>query len=134
MSRPAPSDALQLVRRQSVVDIASVESASGFEEHYVNFLGGHGTVLSAARHDHEFAFAQLHGFDGACRVFVIHAKVTVEYQEQLVFSFMPMPDELALKLNQFHMLAVELADDLGRPVILEGSELLRHVYLVHDPK
>jgi hypothetical protein len=36
-----------------------------------------------------------------------------------------MPDELALELYEFHLLAIQLADHLGAPVFGERSELFR---------
>src|SRR5579871_2329647 len=47
---------------------------------------------------------------------------------------MVVPDELALELDQLHLLTVQLADDLGRPMIAKARELLRQIDLVHDPK
>src|SRR5271155_4009320 len=119
---------------QGIADIASVESGRWFKEHNVDFLAGNRTVLSTSRYDHEFTLLQLHGFFAARRIFVVHAKVAVYHQEQLVLLVMVMPDEFALKLNQLDVLPVQLAYDFRRPMILKRGELLRQIDLVHHSK
>src|ERR1022692_241117 len=114
--------------------MARIESTGGVKQHNVNFLGCHGAVLSASRHDHKFTFRKLHGFLSTCGIFVIHAERAVNNQEQFVFRVVMMPNEFALKLYQLDVLPVQLADDLGRAMILKCGELLRHVDLVHASK
>lgn len=54
----------------------------------------------------------------------LHSEAALNNQEQLVFGFVMMPDKWACELDQLHLLAVELADDFGFPVLAEKRELL----------
>ena len=44
-------------------------------------------------------------------------EAALDYPEQFVLVVVLMPDERPQQLDQFHLLAVQLADDLGAPVI-----------------
>ena len=45
---------------------------------------------------------------------------------------MVVPDELPSKLDQFDLLAIQRADDLGPPVFVNERQFLREIDLVHD--
>lgn len=100
-----------------VVDVAGVSRGGGFEEHDGAFVFGDGLVLDAAGDDAELSFAER---DHA--VSKVQIELAGEDEEHLVFIGMVMPDVLALKLDELDVLAVELADDLGGPVVGEGGE------------
>jgi len=59
-------------------------------------------------------------------------EMALENEEQLVFVLVVVPHELALELDELHVLAVELADDARTPVLRELPELLGEVYLLHE--
>src|SRR5438309_10971913 len=44
---------------------------------------------------------------------------------------MVVPDELPVQLDDLHIRIVQLADDLGAPVLLEPTELLLEVHRLH---
>src|SRR5262249_42956169 len=52
----------------------------------------------------------------------------LDHQEQLVLVLVMVPEELALELDQLDLLAVQLADDLGTPLVLEPGELFADVH------
>jgi hypothetical protein len=52
-------------------------------------------------------------------------------EEEFVLTFMMMPYERALKLDKFDFLSVELADDLGTPVLRYESKFLSEVHFQH---
>ena len=60
----------------------------------------------------------------------IHGESSLDDQEQLFLVLTMMTDELAVKLDQLDLLAVQLADDLGTPVILESRKRLLNVHFV----
>src|SRR5688572_6474626 len=111
----ACSDLLQLADRPLVLHVARIERGGGLEEEDLHFLFRYGAVLDAAGHDQEFPFLQ-----PDVAVPELHAETALHDHEELVLMLVVMPDEFALELRELHMLAVELADDLGAPVIGEG--------------
>src|ERR1700690_352223 len=104
---------LEVIVGKSVAHIACVQRTGRLKKHHVDFLTSNRTMLRPSRDDREFAFAKFDGSLSAGRVLVIHAKSPVNYQEQLVLRVMVMPDEFALKLDQFDVLSVQLAHDFG---------------------
>jgi hypothetical protein len=45
---------------------------------------------------------------------------------------MVVPDELATKLYELDLLAIQRADNLGPPVFVNERQLFREIHLVHD--
>ena len=72
--------------------------------------------------DDQFAF-----FEPDVSISKLHAKTTTHNEEQLIFVFMMVPNEFALKLDEFHELTVEFADDTRAPVLVQKSELLAEI-------
>jgi hypothetical protein len=77
-----------------------------FDEHYVAFLFGNGIMTHALRHDEQLAFAQLDG-----SIFHLDAQSSLQYQEQLIFVFMTVPGERALRLRDLDVGVVDFRDD-----------------------
>ena len=61
----------------------------------------------------------------------LHAKAALDDQEQLVLAFVVVPDERPPEPDELDLLAVQLADDPGRPRLGEAGELLGEVDLAH---
>src|SRR6516164_3392865 len=97
----------------------------------MDFVGGRGAMFHAARHDHEFAFAEIHACFSSGFVAVVHAETAMKHEEHLVLELMVMPDEVALKLHQLHQLTVEFANDFRLPMLLESIEFLGDPHLLH---
>jgi hypothetical protein len=76
--------------------------------------------------DNELAF-----FEPDVPVSKLHAKAAFDHEEQLVFVFMTVPNELALKLHDLDELTVELADDSRAPMLVQESELFVEINFVH---
>jgi hypothetical protein len=132
-SNEANSDPFQGIRLKGVgvVDVAGVPSGDGFKKHDAAFVGGDRLVIHAVGDDAEIAFTEDQYLVTTClsrflacraRFAVVHFKRTCENKKHFVFLFVVMPDVFALKLDEFDVLAVQLADDLGGPVVGEGGE------------
>src|SRR6202521_3799427 len=64
-------------------------------------------------------------------VAAIHAEAAFDYQEQLVFVLMMVKDELAIQLDEFDVLGVELGGYTGLVVFSDVRELLGDVDFGH---
>jgi hypothetical protein len=51
--------------------------------------------------------------------------LALDHQKELVFCLVVVPHKLALYLGDLALLAVQLADDPGRPLLVQERELLR---------
>ena len=107
-------------------DVAGVERGRRLDEDDPALLLGRGLVLDALRHDEELALGKL-DVAGA----QAHAHPSLDDQEELVLVLVVMPDEVALELDDLDLVVVQVADDLGLPVVREERELLEQVDLVH---
>ena len=80
--------------------------------------GGDRAMLDAARHDQKFT-----GVDGDRMLFacfaVFHREAAVDDEEELIFAVMFVPDEFSGEFDELDVLAVELGDDFGRPMVCE---------------
>lgn len=103
-------------------DIAGVPGPFWFEEHHVHLPVRDRTVFGASRDDEKFPGGEVDAMDGARGVPVIHPEVTMEDQKHFVLFRVVVPGELALELDEFHLLAVQFTDDLRGPVVLERRE------------
>src|SRR3989442_11093604 len=88
-------------------------------------------MLDPTRDDDEFALFNPF-FAVAGIVTIIHAETALHDHEHLVFIFMMMPGERALKLNQLYHLPIKFAGDARIPVIVDERKLLREIYLMHN--
>ena len=96
------------------------------EQQDMNLVVGDRSMFDATGHDQQLPF-----FQPDLPVTEIHPESPLHDQEQLVFIFMVMPDELALKLDQFDLLTIQFANDLGIPVVAELGEFLLDIHFFH---
>lgn len=114
-------------RRQCLMlDIAGVPGRGRLEDQHVNFIIGNCPVLDTSRHDDEFTFAEL--YDPVSK---LDPKGATQDKKQLVLVLVMMPHELALELDELHFLPIQLADDLGSPVLSNLGKLLCQIYFLH---
>src|SRR5271165_5607584 len=97
-------------------DVAGVQSRGGLEQEDVRLFVGHGAMFRFSWYNDELAF-----FEPDVPVSELHAKATLDHEEELVFVFMMMPEELALEFNELDELSIQLADDSRTPVIVENG-------------
>ncbi len=90
-----------------------------FKQQQMNLLGSHRTVLDASRNDDELALMQCEG-----SIPELYLERAFQNQEKLVFAGMRVPDEFALNLGEFHLLAIEVADYTRIPIIGKKRQLL----------
>jgi hypothetical protein len=83
-------------------------------------------MLYAARNDEELALANRDDV-----VAELHGERALEDHEELVLCLVAVPDEGPLELDDFDVLAVELADDLRVPVRGESGEAVLQIDDVH---
>ena len=69
--------------------------------------------------NNEFAF-----FEPDVAIAKLHAKTAFDNKEQLVFMFMMVPHEFAVKLDELDKLTIKLADDSRAPMLVQQRELL----------
>ena len=93
----------------------------------MNFVFGNRSMFYPPWYDEELAV-----FQPDITLSALHPEPPFDHQEAFVFMVVVEPHELALKLDQFDVLPVRLANDLGAPVIMDERELLPKVYLVLD--
>src|SRR5690348_14354583 len=121
--RPASAlDPLQLLHRPLVRDRARVDGALRLEEEDVDLLAGDGKVLDPVGNDRE-----LSRLEHDLAVPQLDHQPALDDVEELVFGFVVVPHELAFELDRLDVEVVELADDLGRPVVGEELQLFRDV-------
>ena len=107
-----------------VAQVARIEGGDGLQKQDVCLGVGHGFVLDTSWHDKELALVQL---DDA--IAQVDSEPAPKDEEQLVLALMVMPDELALELGELDVLAVELADNAGTPMLRKLLELFGEVDL-----
>jgi len=112
--------------RSRAAGVAGVQRAGGLKEEAVDLLSGDGAMLDATGDDEEFILSEGYG-----AVAKLHLEGALEDQEHLVFGVVLVPDEFTLELDEFDVLAVQLADDPGSPVVEEEAQFLLQVHLVH---
>ncbi len=110
-----------MVRSFRRLPVFNVEA--GFEQQDMGLLLGDGPMLDTTGDNQELAF-----LEPDLPVPELHPESPFHHEEELVLVIVMVPDELALKLDQFELLAVQLADDLGAPRVVELGELLREVH------
>ena len=90
-------------------------------------------MLDAARHDDHFTRLNPDTlFNPGFAVF--HPEPAFHNHEKLVFVFVMMPGERALKLHELHVLAVQLRGDARIPVIVNQRKLILQIDLVHTSR
>jgi len=114
-----PSEPVWRRHSQLAGSVARVQRSGRLEQQDPNLVVRDRPMLHASRDDEELALFERDGM-----VAKFHPEPAPNHQEQLIFVVMVMPDEGALKLDQFHLLTVQITDDLWRPVFGEQRELL----------
>lgn len=94
--------------------VSGINGTDWLEKHNMNFAFGAWTMFNTARYDDELSL-----LDRDRPIPKEHVERARHYQEHLVFMLMRMPNEVTLKLDQLHMLTVELTDDLRNPVSIK---------------
>jgi hypothetical protein len=97
--------------RPLILHVARVQSRGRLEQQDVRLLLGHGPDFDAGRHDQEFAY-----FQPDVSIPELHAEPAFDDEEEFVLGVVVVPDERPLELDQLHLLAVQLADDLRFPL------------------
>ena len=110
-----------------VDDVPGVQGRGGFEQQEPAFFVGDGFVFHSAWDNDELAFA-----DPFMVVAKFHAEAAFDYEEQFVFVFVVVEDELTLEFVELDGLAVELGSDIGLPVFGDFGELFGDVDFVHS--
>jgi hypothetical protein len=90
----------------------------------VNLLFGDRTMFDATGHDEELPLLQTD-----VTLPELHPESSFDHQEEFIFAVMLVPDKLTLELGQLDVLPVQLAHNLGAPVIVEESELFPDIHL-----
>ena len=90
----------------------------------MNFLLGDGAMFDAPGDDQELPFLQ-----PDLTITELHDEASLHDQEEFVLVVVAVPDELAPELDELDVLAVQLADDFGTPVVVEEGQLLVQVHL-----
>ena len=113
--------------RPLILYVARVQRRGRLEQQNVRLLFGDGPMFNATRHDQELACYQ-----PDVPIPKLHAKPALDDEEEFVLVVVVVPDERPLELDQLHLLAVQLADNLRLPLVAELRQLLAEVHLVHD--
>ena len=82
-----------------------------------------GPVFRAAGHDHKFARFNVNVSSPQS-----HTHRPGNHQKKLVFLFMMMPIKLAFKFGQLNLRVVNVASNLGRPMIGKTRECFGEVH------
>src|SRR6202041_796467 len=110
--------------------VACVERGGRLEQDDPAFLGGHGPMLDAARHDDEFTL-----FDPLVRMIVmvaeLHAEAALDDEKHFVFAVMMMEDELAVELYELYLLTIEFGGDARLVVVGDFREFFGDVDFGH---
>src|SRR5206468_4488629 len=113
-----PSEASELLECSLVADVARVQRRRGLEEHDLDFLVRDRAMLHPARYDDKLTRPQL---DDA--IAQLQTKVATMHEKELIFVLVVMPHERTLELCELDLLAVQLTNDLGTPVVGKRREL-----------
>src|SRR6266446_4354842 len=120
-------DSLGLPYCQPTLRVARVQRRHRLKQDHVDLLLCDRPMLGVARDDDEFPFLDRHP-----PISKLHRAPALVDQEEFVLVLVPMPDERALELDELHVVAVQLTDDLRVPMGSEQGELLRQVDLIHS--
>src|SRR5262249_20668483 len=124
--RLTSSDVLAVLDGALVLDIAGVSCSLWLKQQDVRLFGCDRAMLDTMRDDQELAL-----FQPDVAVVQLHQQTALHDQEELIFSLVMMPDELAFELDQLDRGIVQLASDFGAPILIEHAKLLRQIHLLH---
>jgi len=104
-----------------------VEGGFGFDGQQMDFLIGQKSMAGIARYYEQIAFLQ-----DQVVVLELNAQLPLEHQQKFVFGLVMVPIEFAFDLGQFDRLIVQVPNQLGLPVLVEGSQFFRNIDFFHD--
>ena len=55
----------------------------------------------------------------------LHKETTFDYQEELIFDLVMMPDELPFDFDDFHRELIQFPDHFWAPILIEERKFLR---------
>ena len=119
-------DTLQISDCARATLVACVEGGFGFQQQYLDLFFCDGQVFDASRHDYELTWFETH-----IMATKLDHQAAAHHEKQFVFVRVLMPDKLALELSELDIRVVEFADNLRTPEVVEESELLAQIHLVH---
>ena len=114
-------DAFEVVGldRIAMIDIASVAGCRRFKQQNTGLLMGDRLVFHSTRDDAEFA-----NIESDDLIAEVNVDVASDHEKHLIFVGVLMPDILAFELHDLDVLAIQLAHDLGNPVLVERREFI----------
>ena len=116
---------LRLADRSVSSRVARIQCRSGLEQHDFDLGVRIGFMHDSFRNDDHLA--GLHPFRSIPKV---HSEAAPNDEEQFILELVGVPDKVTAKLDEFHLLAIELSNDFGRPLIREEVQLFCKVYFV----
>ncbi len=105
-----------------VANVAGIECRLGLKQQDLDLFVCDGKMFGAARYDHEFARTNLNLALGAVFA-VLHAKPAFDDEEEFIFVFVMVPNELTLELRQLDVGVVQLTCNLRGQVSVKRASL-----------
>src|SRR5262245_48135250 len=93
----------------------------------MHFRAGDGSMFNAPRHNQELPLLQRD-----LAIAKLHHEVALDDEKELVFKVVLVPDEVALELDEFDVLAIELPDDPWPPMVVNEGQLVLHVDFIQE--
>jgi hypothetical protein len=110
-------------------NISCVSGGSRLEQETLHFLICDRPMLHSVRDDKEFSGPDIHN-----PVAEFDFQDAADWQKELIFTVVPMPDEFTTELHKLHLLAVKFSNHLGAPVFGDGLEFFRDIDFLHTCK
>jgi len=96
----------------SILDIAGVFHLSRLKEDHFSFFIGGSAVFYSARNHHRLPRAELHN-----PVAEFDSQAPSPHQKEFILMVMVMPGKLALNLDEFDLLTIQVRDHLWPPKV-----------------
>jgi hypothetical protein len=111
---------------------AGVQRFTRLKQQNGHFLFRNWPVLGTARHNQHVARNKFDPLLDEIAIPVVHGEGTFKNQKQLIGFGVMVPHEFSLKLHEANILAIELANHFGRPMIGELRKLRGEVDFGHS--
>src|SRR5437763_6281313 len=118
--------AIQFVQGPLILHVSGIDGGSRLKQNDPCLFVSNRAMFDATRDHQEFAL-----FQPDVSVAKLHAKAPFDHQEQLVFVFMMMPDELSFQLVELYQLAIQFAGNIRLPILRNLCKLLIEIDLFH---
>lgn len=92
--------------------ISGIGGADSLDQKYVNFFHSDRAVFNSFRNDVEIPRTEMH-----IAISELNGQVSLDNEEEVVGVVVGVPDELTFEFGQHDVVAVELFDDLGGPML-----------------